>query len=123
MHRLRAGCQLRGCAHRPEAWVFLVSRLVLGKPLGEGCFGQVVRAEALGMDPSQPDRTSTVAVKMLKGTHDNLDRCAGAERGPEGAAHAQVRSQGPHPRLGVQLCCWSWQMTSEPQVLPVSLQR
>lgn len=40
---------------------------MLGKPLGEGCFGQVVRAEAVGMDPAQPDQTSTVAVKMLKG--------------------------------------------------------
>lgn len=45
---------------------------MLGKPLGEGCFGQVVRAEALGMDPSQPDQTSTVAVKMLKGACGNL---------------------------------------------------
>lgn len=45
----------------------MISRLVLGKPLGEGCFGQVVRAEAVGMDTSQPDQTSTVAVKMLKG--------------------------------------------------------
>lgn len=40
---------------------------MLGKPLGEGCFGQVVRAEAFGMDPAQPDQASTVAVKMLKG--------------------------------------------------------
>lgn len=50
-----------------ETSAFLISRLVLGKPLGEGCFGQVVRAEALGMDPAQPDQASTVAVKMLKG--------------------------------------------------------
>lgn len=41
--------------------------MVLGKPLGEGCFGQVVRAEAFGMDPARPDQASTVAVKMLKG--------------------------------------------------------
>lgn len=52
----------------------MISRLVLGKPLGEGCFGQVVRAEAYGMDPSQPDQTSTVAVKMLKGIRGNLGR-------------------------------------------------
>ncbi|XP_029418281.1 fibroblast growth factor receptor 4 isoform X4 [Nannospalax galili] len=49
------------------------ARLVLGKPLGEGCFGQVVRAEALGMDPSQPDQTSTVAVKMLKDNASDKD--------------------------------------------------
>lgn len=45
---------------------------MLGKPLGEGCFGQVVRAEAFGMDPAQPDQTSTVAVKMLKGACGSL---------------------------------------------------
>lgn len=43
------------------------ARLVLGKPLGEGCFGQVVRAEAFGIDRDRPDRAVTVAVKMLKG--------------------------------------------------------
>uniref|UniRef100_A0A2K5QM31 receptor protein-tyrosine kinase n=1 Tax=Cebus imitator TaxID=2715852 RepID=A0A2K5QM31_CEBIM len=48
-------------------WEFPRDRLVLGKPLGEGCFGQVIRAEAFGMDPAQPDQASTVAVKMLKG--------------------------------------------------------
>lgn len=56
-----------------EASAFSVFRLVLGKPLGEGCFGQVVRAEALGMNPAQPDQASTVAVKMLKG------ECGGRE--------------------------------------------
>ncbi|OBS65454.1 hypothetical protein A6R68_05973 [Neotoma lepida] len=53
-------------------WEFPRDRLVLGKPLGEGCFGQVVRAEAFGMDPSQPDQTSTVAVKMLKEVKGNF---------------------------------------------------
>lgn len=57
----------KGVVHMAEASASPISRLVLGKPLGEGCFGQVVRAEALGMDPAQPDQTSTVAVKMLKG--------------------------------------------------------
>ncbi|KAF6081168.1 fibroblast growth factor receptor 4 [Phyllostomus discolor] len=47
--------------------------LVLGKPLGEGCFGQVVRAEAFGMDPAQPDHASTVAVKMLKDNASDKD--------------------------------------------------
>lgn len=41
-------------------------RLVLGKPLGEGCFGQVVMGEALGLDKEKPNRVSKVAVKMLK---------------------------------------------------------
>uniref|UniRef100_A0A452VJ38 Fibroblast growth factor receptor n=1 Tax=Ursus maritimus TaxID=29073 RepID=A0A452VJ38_URSMA len=47
--------------------------LVLGKPLGEGCFGQVVRAEAFGMDPARPDQASTVAVKMLKDNASDKD--------------------------------------------------
>ncbi|XP_034007931.1 fibroblast growth factor receptor 2 isoform X7 [Trematomus bernacchii] len=42
------------------------SRLTLGKPLGEGCFGQVVMAEALGIDKDKPKDAVTVAVKMLK---------------------------------------------------------
>ncbi|XP_073088785.1 fibroblast growth factor receptor 4 isoform X5 [Manis javanica] len=54
-------------AAAPEA------RLVLGKPLGEGCFGQVVRAEAFGMDPARPDQASTVAVKMLKDNASDKD--------------------------------------------------
>ncbi|KAM9695008.1 fibroblast growth factor receptor 4 isoform 1-T3 [Trichechus inunguis] len=54
-------------------WEFPRDRLVLGKPLGEGCFGQVVRAEAFGMDPSQPDQASTVAVKMLKDNASDKD--------------------------------------------------
>lgn len=43
------------------------SRLTLGKPLGEGCFGQVVMAEAVGVDKEKPNKPLTVAVKMLKG--------------------------------------------------------
>uniref|UniRef100_A0A9L0SWQ6 Fibroblast growth factor receptor n=1 Tax=Equus caballus TaxID=9796 RepID=A0A9L0SWQ6_HORSE len=54
-------------------WEFPRDRLVLGKPLGEGCFGQVVRAEAFGMDPAQPDQASTVAVKMLKDNASDKD--------------------------------------------------
>lgn len=42
-------------------------RLTLGKPLGEGCFGQVVMAEAVGIDKDRPKESVTVAVKMLKG--------------------------------------------------------
>uniref|UniRef100_A0A6Q2Y2U0 Fibroblast growth factor receptor 4 n=1 Tax=Esox lucius TaxID=8010 RepID=A0A6Q2Y2U0_ESOLU len=35
-------------------------------PLGEGCFGQVVRAEAYGINKDHQENVSTVAVKMLK---------------------------------------------------------
>ncbi|XP_034298324.1 fibroblast growth factor receptor 4 [Pantherophis guttatus] len=51
-------------------WEFPRDRLVLGKPLGEGCFGQVVRAEAYGIDPERP---LTVAVKMLKDNATDKD--------------------------------------------------
>lgn len=43
-------------------------RLTLGKPLGEGCFGQVVMADAVGIDKEKPNKPLTVAVKMLKGS-------------------------------------------------------
>ncbi|XP_062443732.1 fibroblast growth factor receptor 4 isoform X5 [Rhea pennata] len=54
-------------------WEFPRDKLVLGKPLGEGCFGQVVRAEAYGIDRDQPDRAVTVAVKMLKDNATDKD--------------------------------------------------
>ncbi|XP_068186814.1 fibroblast growth factor receptor 4 [Antennarius striatus] len=47
-------------------WEFPRENLTLGKPLGEGCFGQVVRAEAYGINKDCLDQSSTVAVKMLK---------------------------------------------------------
>ncbi|XP_061404130.1 fibroblast growth factor receptor 2-like, partial [Lethenteron reissneri] len=51
----------------PDArWEFPRGRLRLGAPLGEGCFGRVVTAEALGIDQEQPGRSVRVAVKMLK---------------------------------------------------------
>ncbi|KAJ3588685.1 hypothetical protein NHX12_009539 [Muraenolepis orangiensis] len=49
----------------PE-WEFSRDNLVLGKPLGEGCFGQVVRAEAYGLHRDSPEKATTVAAKMLK---------------------------------------------------------
>ena len=49
----------------------VVLRLTLGKPLGEGCFGQVVLAEAVGVDKNKPTRLTKVAVKMLKGEDDS----------------------------------------------------
>ncbi|XP_068600440.1 fibroblast growth factor receptor 4 [Brachionichthys hirsutus] len=48
------------------AWEFPRENLTLGKPLGEGCFGQVVRAEACSINKDGLDQASTVAVKMLK---------------------------------------------------------
>ncbi|KAM6902733.1 fibroblast growth factor receptor 1b isoform 2-T2 [Xenentodon cancila] len=47
-------------------WELPRERLTLGKPLGEGCFGQVVLAEVLGIDKNRPRRLTKVAVKMLK---------------------------------------------------------
>lgn len=53
-----------GSAHGLSAFA---ARLTLGKPLGEGCFGQVVMAEAIGIDKDRATKPVTVAVKMLKG--------------------------------------------------------
>lgn len=50
----------------PRVRVSPPARLILGKPLGEGCFGQVVLAEAIGLDKDKPNRVTKVAVKMLK---------------------------------------------------------
>lgn len=47
-------------------WEFPRENLTLGKPLGEGCFGQVVRADAYGINKENQEQVSTVAVKMLK---------------------------------------------------------
>ncbi|XP_072122560.1 fibroblast growth factor receptor 1-like isoform X5 [Mobula birostris] len=47
-------------------WEFPRDKLTLGKPLGEGCFGQVVMGETVGIDKEKPSKPVTVAVKMLK---------------------------------------------------------
>uniref|UniRef100_A0A3P9I1J8 Fibroblast growth factor receptor n=3 Tax=Oryzias latipes TaxID=8090 RepID=A0A3P9I1J8_ORYLA len=47
-------------------WEVPRDKLVLGKPLGEGCFGQVMMGEVLGLDKEKPNRVTNVAVKMLK---------------------------------------------------------
>ncbi|XP_024588513.1 fibroblast growth factor receptor 3 isoform X1 [Neophocaena asiaeorientalis asiaeorientalis] len=47
-------------------WELSRARLTLGKPLGEGCFGQVVMAEAIGINKDRAAKPVTVAVKMLK---------------------------------------------------------
>ncbi|XP_063165878.1 vascular endothelial growth factor receptor 2 [Candoia aspera] len=55
-------------------WEFPRDRLKLGKPLGRGAFGQVIEADAFGIDKTTTCRT--VAVKMLK----------------EGATHSEHRA-------------------------------
>ncbi|XP_048474463.1 fibroblast growth factor receptor 1-like [Rhincodon typus] len=54
-------------------WEFPRDKLTLGKPLGEGCFGQVVMGETIGIDKDKPNRPVTVAVKMLKGDATEKD--------------------------------------------------
>lgn len=51
-------------------WEFPREHLQLGKSLGEGAFGKVVKAEAYGI--LQTKVTTTVAVKMLKGMFANI---------------------------------------------------
>nr|CAH0113532.1 unnamed protein product [Daphnia galeata] len=60
-----------------KRWEFPRHRLKLGKQIGVGCFGRVLKAEAVGIrDPSaDPDENScvnvkTVAVKMVKSEND-----------------------------------------------------
>ena len=43
--------------------------LLKGVQLGSGCFGRVVRAEAIGLKDSEPVRT--VAVKMIRSSANN----------------------------------------------------
>lgn len=62
-----SGTEIFGRWLRPPFTQTFSLRLTLGKPLGEGCFGQVVLAEAVGLDRSKPARLTKVAVKMLKG--------------------------------------------------------
>lgn len=47
-------------------WEIPRELLMLGKSLGEGAFGKVVRAEGMGL--IKPGVNTVVAVKMLKGT-------------------------------------------------------
>lgn len=44
---------------------FPKEKLILGCTLGQGAFGRVVKAEAVGMESNES--STTVAVKMLKG--------------------------------------------------------
>lgn len=49
------------------AWEFTRDKLVLGKPLGYGAFGQVIKGEAYGLNGVEGP--TVVAVKMLKDGH------------------------------------------------------
>lgn len=53
-------------------WEIPRDMLCLGKNLGEGAFGKVVKAEAVNL--LKPGNTSVVAVKMLKGTSTNMSK-------------------------------------------------
>ncbi|GFT96761.1 fibroblast growth factor receptor 4 [Nephila pilipes] len=52
-------------------WEFPREQLTFGKPLGRGAFGQVVQAEARGLNGL--DKPVTVAVKMLKDGYTDQD--------------------------------------------------
>ena len=52
-------------------WEFPRDQLTIGKTLGEGAFGKVLQAEALGL--KQPGLSSLVAVKMLKEGHTDTE--------------------------------------------------
>lgn len=71
-----------------------LGRLVLGKPLGEGCFGQVVMGEAMGLDKEKPNRVTKVAVKMLK---CELGRRRQWRRGPQGLNFPDLFDLSPPP--------------------------
>ncbi|XP_023218467.1 vascular endothelial growth factor receptor 1-like, partial [Centruroides sculpturatus] len=55
-------------------WEFPKERLKLGKTLGQGAFGRVVKAEAIGIEDGET--STTVAVKMLKERADVHQRKA-----------------------------------------------
>ena len=52
-------------------WEFPRDQLTIGKTLGEGAFGKVLQAEALGL--KQPGISTLVAVKMLKEGHTDTE--------------------------------------------------
>ncbi|KAK8776607.1 hypothetical protein V5799_030047, partial [Amblyomma americanum] len=57
-----------------QRWEFPRNRLKLGRTLGQGAFGRVVKAEAIGLGPN--GQSPTVAVKMLKKGADMSQRKA-----------------------------------------------
>lgn len=52
-------------------WEFPRERVILGKPLGEGAFGQVIKADAYGLGNNEGP--TVVAVKMLKDGHTDSE--------------------------------------------------
>uniref|UniRef100_A0A4W5PJJ7 receptor protein-tyrosine kinase n=1 Tax=Hucho hucho TaxID=62062 RepID=A0A4W5PJJ7_9TELE len=63
MVAIATACRLRCSSKKSD----FSSQLAVHKlPLGEGCFGQVLLAEAAGLDREKPSRLTKVAVKMLK---------------------------------------------------------
>ncbi|XP_038173511.1 fibroblast growth factor receptor 3-like isoform X6 [Arvicola amphibius] len=54
-------------------WEISRTRLTLGHSLGEGCFGQVFKAEAVGLHLDNTAEPVTVAVKMLKDDANGQD--------------------------------------------------
>ncbi|GBN61010.1 Fibroblast growth factor receptor 2, partial [Araneus ventricosus] len=78
------------------AWEFPRDQLVFGKPLGRGAFGQVVQAEAKGLNG---EKSTTVAVKMLKDGYtdqDLIDLISEAE---------MMKLVGKHPNIINLLGC------------------
>ncbi|KAK8785508.1 hypothetical protein V5799_008125 [Amblyomma americanum] len=57
-----------------QRWEFPRDRLKLGRTLGQGAFGRVVKAEAIGLGPN--GQSLAVAVKMLKEGADMPQRMA-----------------------------------------------
>jgi FMS-like tyrosine kinase 1 len=49
-------------------WIINYFILIKGRTLGQGAFGRVVKAEAIGLEDGET--STTVAVKMLKGLND-----------------------------------------------------
>ncbi|CAL1268200.1 unnamed protein product [Larinioides sclopetarius] len=78
------------------AWEFPRDQLVFGQPLGRGAFGQVVQAEAKGLNG---EKSTTVAVKMLKDGYtdqDLIDLISEAE---------MMKLVGKHPNIINLLGC------------------
>ncbi|KAM7316150.1 hypothetical protein ACRRTK_024830 [Alexandromys fortis] len=63
-------------------WEISRTRLTLGNSLGEGCFGQVFMAEAVGFNMDDTVKPVTVAVKTLKGEEGEKWRRAVGAAGP-----------------------------------------
>ncbi len=70
--RLRLGMFFFKCLKFSDEETYSIKLNVFkGKELGTGCFGRVVKAEAV--DIKNSDETTTVAVKMIKSTADSHD--------------------------------------------------